>query len=408
MDTIYYMKETIGHTKIPLEKNFQFSDQFGFDGRAELHSTQPFLSYFGGVEIRTGCDTVQHARMKILQQVDPNNIMLQIHERTKDMQDLPAKVSISSSNVTGRIYTAFGYAKHQRNDADYITVYGYITYDRDTREFRAASKERLSDSTAHGNIITLRTDDCVSIGKGKIDIGTKLGRVDFNTNGTIINYMFADSAEMFATTSINFFFNDESMRLMAKALENNINLNFVDVSEDETYNEALYEILGKTEYERYIRNAALGNKRLPEALQVKFMFSNINFVWDKDLSTFKSQTSLPLIICGGRTIYKTVPGRIVVEKRGSRNKLYVYFEFDDQFYYFQFDNNVVSAFSSDVNFNNAIKNTKAKNRSLAPDNAAGLPSFTYKLGNRGWKNKFVKNYYTNIEEEDEPDEPEGE
>ena len=408
MDTIYYMKETIGHAKIPLEKNFQFSDQFGFDGRAELHSTQPFLSYFGGVEIRTGCDTVQHARMKILQQVDPNNIMLQIHERTKDMQDLPAKVSISSSNVTGRIYTAFGHAKHQRNDADYITVYGYITYDRESREFRAASKERLSDSTAHGNIITLRTDDCVSIGKGKIDIGTKLGRVDFNTNATIINYMFADSAEMFATTSINFFFNDESMRLMAKALENNINLNFVDVSEDETYNEALYEILGKTEYERYIRNAALGNKRLPEALQVKFMFSNINFVWDKDLSTFKSQTSLPLIICGGRTIYKTVPGRIVVEKRGSRNKLYVYFEFDDQFYYFQFDNNVVSAFSSDVNFNNAIKNTKAKNRSLAPDNAAGLPSFTYKLGNRGWKNKFVKNYYTNIEEEDEPDEPEGE
>ena len=118
MDTIYYMKETIGHAKIPLEKNFQFSDQFGFDGRAELHSTQPFLSYFGGVEIRTGCDTVPHARMKILQQVDPNNIMLQIHDRTKDMSDLPVKVSISSSNVTGRIYTAFGHAKHQRNDAE--------------------------------------------------------------------------------------------------------------------------------------------------------------------------------------------------------------------------------------------------------------------------------------------------
>ncbi len=408
MDTIYYMKETIGHAKIPLEKNFQFSDQFGFDGRAELHSTQPFLSYFGGVEIRTGCDTVPHARMKILQQVDPNNIMLQIHDRTKDMSDLPVKVSISSSNVTGRIYTAFGHAKHQRNDADYITVYGYITYDRDTREFRAASKEKLADSSAHGNIITLRTDDCVSIGRGKIDIGAKLGRVDFTTNGTIINYMFADSAEMFATTSINFFFNDESMRLMNKALDNNTNLEFVDVSEDEAYNEALYEILGKIEYERYIRNAALGNKRLPEALQVKFMFSNIDFVWDKDLSTFKSQTTLPLIICGGKTVYKMVPGRIVVEKRGSRNKLYVYFEFDEQFYYFQFDNNVVSAFSSDVNFNNAIKNTKAKNRSLAPDNAAGLPSFTYKLGNRGWKNKFVKNYFTNIEEEEEPDEPDGE
>ena len=54
-----------------------------------------------------------------------------------------------------------------------------------------------------------------------------------------------------------------------------------------------------------------------------------------------------------------------------------------------------------MNFNNAIKNTKPKNRSLAPDNAAGLPSFSYKLGNRGWKNKFVKNYFTNVEEEGE-------
>ena len=401
-DTIYHIKETVGDAKIPLEKNFQFSDQFGFDGRAELHSTQPFLSYFGGVEIRTGCDTVQHARMKILQQVDPNNIMLQIHERTKDMQELPVKVSISSSNVTGRIYTAFGHAKHQRNDADYITVYGYITYDKESREFRAASKEKLTDSTARGNIITLRTDDCVSIGKGKIDIGAKLGRVDFNTNGTIINYMSADSAEMFATTSINFFFNDDCMRMMHKAMENNIELEFVDVSGDEAYDEALYDILGKTEYERYVRNATLGsNRRLPEALQVKFMFSNIDFVWDKDRSTFKSQTTLPLIICGGRTLYKMVPGRIVVEKRGSRNKLYVYFEMGNDFYYFQFDNNVVSAFSSDMNFNNAIKNTKPKNRSLAPDNAAGLPSFSYKLGNRGWKNKFVKNYFTDVEEEEE-------
>lgn len=406
-DTVYYIKETFGEAKIPLEKNFQFSDQFGFDGRAELHSTQPFLSYFGGVEIRTGCDTVKHARMKILQQVDPENIMLQIHERTKDMNELPVKVAIASSNATGRIYTAFGHAKNQRNDAEYISVYGYITYDKESREFRAASKEKLMDPTARGNIITLRTDDCVATGVGAIDMGAKLGRVDFHTNGSIVNFMSADSAEMHATTSIDFFFNDESMRLMNKDLENSTSLNFVDVSEDAAYDQALYDILGKTEYERYTRNTALGtNRRLPDALQIMFMFSNIDFSWDKERSTFKSQTSLPLIVCGSKTVYKMVPGRIVIEKRGSRNKLYVYFEFDEQFYYFQFDNNVVSAFSSNKNFNDAIKNTKPQKRSLAPDKDKGLPSFSYKLGNRGWKNKFVKNYFTAEDLEEDAEEPE--
>ena len=95
-DTVYFMKETFGEAKIPMEKDFHFSDQFAFDGRAELHSTNPFLSYFGGVEIIHGCDSIKHARMKILQQVDPNNIMLQVHDRTKDMNERKVVVAIAS------------------------------------------------------------------------------------------------------------------------------------------------------------------------------------------------------------------------------------------------------------------------------------------------------------------------
>ncbi len=402
-DTVYFIKETFGEAKIPLEKDFHFSDQFAFDGRAELHSNNQFLSYFGGVEILHGCDTVKHARMKILQQVDPKNIMLQVHDRTKDMDERKVVVAIASSNKTGRIYTAFGVAKDEFNDAEYINVFGYITYDKETRQFKAASLEKLQDPSVPGNIITLNTDNCEAHGSGTIDMGTKLGRVNFVTNGTIVNYMTADSAEMHLTTSIDFYFNDESMKLMNKALDN-ATLDFVDVTEDEAYDVALYNILGKTEYDRYQRSVALGqNRRLPDALQVKFLFSNIDFEWDKEQSTFKSQTKLPLIICGSKSQYKMVPGRIVIEKRGSRNRLYLYFEFDNQFYYYQFDNNAVSAFSSDKAFNEAITSVKPKNRFQAPDPSKNLPSFTYKLGNRSLKNKFVKKYFTDIEEEEDTD-----
>jgi hypothetical protein len=342
--------------------------------------------------------------MKILQQVDPNNIMLQVHDRTKDMNERKVVVAIASSNKTGRIYTAFGVAKDEFNDAEYINVFGYITYDKETREFRAASKEKLMDPSVPGNIIVLKTDNCETHGSGTIDMGAKLGRVDFVTNGTIVNYMMADSAEMHLTTSIDFFFNEKSMDLMNKALENTT-LDFVDVSEDQAFDLALYNILGKAEYDRYQRSVALGqNRRLPDALQVKFLFSNIDFEWDKEQSTFKSQTKLPLIVCGAKQVYKMVPGRIVIEKRGSRNRLYLYFEFDNQFYYYQFDNNAVSAFASDKAFNDAISSVKPKNRFQAPDQAKGLPSFSYKLGNRSLKNKFVKKYFTDIEEEPETEE----
>ncbi|MEG2071174.1 MAG: hypothetical protein RR034_07360, partial [Bacteroidales bacterium] len=322
-DTVWFYKTTQGNAKIPLEKEFKFSSHFAFDGRAELHSDQKFLSYFGGVELIHDCDTVKRARMKILQQVDPNNIYLEIHDRTKDINDRKVVVAIASTNKEGRIYTCFGAAKDQFNDAEYISVFGFITYDKESQEFRAASMDKLLDPSSPGNMITLNKSSCIAIGTGSIDMGAKLGRVNFNTNGTIVNYMRADSAVMHLTTAIDFFFNDESMKIMNKSLENSSSLNFVDVSSDPDYDMALQDILGTVDYKKYQRDMALGNqsKKLPEKLQVKFLFSRLDFEWDKDNSSFISQKSLPLIICGAKQVYKTVPGRIVIEKRGSRNRL---------------------------------------------------------------------------------------
>ena len=79
--------------------------------------------------------------------------MLQVHERTKDMDDRKVVVAITSSNKTGRIYTAFGEAKDEFNDAEYINVFGYITYDKETHEYKAASMEKLQDPSAPGNIM---------------------------------------------------------------------------------------------------------------------------------------------------------------------------------------------------------------------------------------------------------------
>ena len=62
---------------------------------------------------------------------------------------------------------------------------------------------------------------------------------------------------------------------------------------------------------------------------------------------------------------------IVIEKRGSRNKLFIYFEFNNKFFFFQFENNNMYGFSSEAAFNEAINGTKSKYRVQAPEK--GLP-----------------------------------
>ena len=122
-------------------------------------------------------------------------------------------------------------------------------------------------------------------------------------------------------------------------------------------------------------------------------------MWDNVNAAFLSQRTLPLIICNSKQVYKNVPGRIVIEKKGSRNRLYIYFEFDNEFFFFQFENNSMYGYASVKKFNEEISNTKAKNKTLAAEK--GKPSFTYKLGNRSQQRKFTKKYFPPLEEETE-------
>ena len=179
---------------------------------------------------------------------------------------------------------------------------------------------------------------------------------------------------------------------MAKQIEE-ANLDFIDPWENEDYDLALRTILPEKDYDSYTYDITTSGQaqKLPEKLRVKFLFADISFTWDKDAKAFISQRSLPVVIFNSKEINQEIPGEIVIEKRGSRNKLYLYFELDEQFFFFQAESNSMYGYSSDTRFNDAIVQTKVKKRMLPAEN--GLPSFTYKIGNRSQKNKFIKKYY---------------
>ena len=360
-DTIWYFRATKGTASIKPEVDFTLSPHFGFSGSAELNSTQEFLTFSGGVSMLQNCNVEIQEPLRINQQIDPENILIEINERSRDINDRKAVVAIASANRTGRIYTCFGGAKDQVNDSEYIATKGFITYNSEQQAFQAGSLEKLQNLQSPGNIISLYPKDCIAIGEGAIDMGAKLGRVKFNTHGQAVNYMRADSAVMHLTTSIDFHFNDEAMKIMNEYFANIKDVKFVNPG------------------------------KLPAELEVKLLFSTLNFTWSQENAAFESQKTLPVVISGGKNVYKEIPGRIVVEKRGSKNTLYIYFELGRDFFFFQFENNSLSVFSSDEKFNNVVAKTKAKHKMLSAKD--GEPAFSYKIGNRGQKTRFTRKYF---------------
>jgi len=392
-DTIWYFRNTKGIANILPENDFTLSPHFGFYGKAELNSAQEFLNFSGGVFMLHDCELEKSAPLRINQSIDPNNIFIEINNKSRDVNDRTATVAVASSNATGRIYTRFGGAKDQINDSEYITSSGFITYNYDEQAYQAASLEKLKNPKLQGNIISLFNKNCTAIGEGSIDMGAKLGRIDFNTNGQVVNYMQVDSAVMHLTTSIDFFFNDESMKIMNDYLLNVQDVTYVDPDADQIYMQSLINILGVEEYEKYTkaRRGGIQQAKLPAQLNVKFLFSTLDFIWSKENAAFESQKTLPIVVSGGKNVYKEIPGRIVIEKKGSKNTLYIYLELKKDYFFFQFENNSLFAFSSDEKFNNAIIKTKAKHKMLS--SKGGKAAYSYKIGNRGQKNRFTRKYF---------------
>ena len=392
-DTVWYFNATKGVGVIEQDVDFTLSPHFGFYGEVDLNSTNEFLTFSGGLSLIHDCEGYKPIPLRISQQINPNDILIELNKKSKDMNNRVATVAMASSNETGRIYTCFGSAKDQINDSEYITSLGYITYNNDKQAFQASSKEKLKNLQIPGNIISLYNKDCIAVGEGEIDMGAKLGRVNFNTQGEIVNYMHVDSAVMNLSTSIDFFFNEAAMKIMNEYFVEANDLKFVNPYADKNYILSLINILGKDEYEKFEkeRKSGIQMTKLPEKLNVKFLFSTMNFVWSKENVAFESQKTVPLVFSGGTTVFKEIPGRIVIEKKGSKNTLFVYFELKKDFFFFQFDNNSLSVFSSDEKFNETISDTKAKHRGVNAKD--GQPSFSYKLGNRGQKTRFTRKYF---------------
>jgi hypothetical protein len=390
-DTLWYFDATKGTASLPAQTDFTLSPHFGFSGNVELNSTKQFLTFIGGVSILQNCNTLKFDPLRINQEINPKNILIEINDLSRDVNDRRATVAIASSNVTKKIYTCFGGAKEQVNDSEYINASGYITYSNEKQAFQAASLEKLNNLKLPGNMISLYSNACVSIGEGAIDMGAKLGRVKFKTFGQLVNYMAVDSAEMYLTTSIDFLFNNESMNIMNEHLTN-AKAKFLNPNADQNFTKSLMNMMGEEAYAKYERDSRAGSfEKLPEQFNVKFLFSTLNFVWKEENAAFVSQRTLPVVVSGGRLIYKEIPGMIVIEKRGSKNSLFIYFEVGKEHFFFQFVDNILYAYSSDSKFNELISSTKAIDKILVK--IKGESSFQYKLGKRGDMTRFVRKYY---------------
>ena len=415
LDSIYTRHGlTRGNGKILPEYGFTLNPHFGYQGNVYLNAEDKFLTLNGFVSLLYDCgDTMTYAPIRYSGLIDPDTVLIPINNTTRDT-DKRLVVAAIASTSSGKIYPAFARSKEKNNDSEYISAEGFLTYNKEIESYIVTSAEKIANLEMEGNILYLDKKNCIAKGEGKLDMGTNFGRVEFIPMGSIVNFIREDSAIIKISAAMDFFFNDDCMKLFADLIENSAELEGLDISECQNYHTALKELLTTKEYQRYYPELKQYYHflKLPKSLQINLLLADIQMVWNQEEKTFVSQGQIGIAVCGKRELNRYVPGIIEILKRGSnrgggnnRTEIKMYFEIGKEWFYFEYaggsSNPTMKALSSIKAFSDYIKSTPDKKKALKADPKNKLPSYRYTTASLNNKKKFVEKYATAEEENQE-------
>ncbi|MCF8277665.1 MAG: hypothetical protein K9J17_13105 [Flavobacteriales bacterium] len=383
--------QTFGEGIIAEEAAFTLSPNFDYKGKAKLFASQEFLTYDGSTRIKHDCPGITRDWLAFDADIDPKNIYIPIPAEPKDANGMPMSSGVVISKDSTTVYPTFLSKKIKPNDIDIVAAEGYLHFDNESQEYRISNKEKLQGAVVGGNYLSL-SNECIARGQGKLNMGMDFGQVELTPLGTVEHNMNNDSTKFNLFLGIDFFFNDESLRIMAEKISNHFPpLDAVFYGTE--YEKALIELVGKDETTKLIQELNLYGtfKKLPKELEKTMFLTDVELVWNPTTGSYRYKGFIGISSVGKFQVNKMVYGLVELTKKRNGDELSVYFEpSDDSWFFFNYKRGMLGAFSSNDDFNAQIRDTKDDKRTQKGEK--GKPNITYVLSTAIQRRNFVRSF----------------
>ncbi|HAG15900.1 MAG TPA: hypothetical protein DCG69_05165 [Bacteroidales bacterium] len=389
--------QTVASGEIFAKDNFALSPEFFFRGVANLSASQKLLSFDGGFRIENECGFSQNW-IKFNSAIDPENIMIPIDVQpiVPDVSKQQKFVGLLNSPARQKTYAAFLSNKIDYYDSVLFTASGFLKFDESTREFRISSQEKLNQMTRPDNFFSLRTNDCSTFGEGEIELDLKYLDLKLKSYGTIEQ---KDSVSLIRLgAAIDFHFSNDALRIISEQFVEN-SPTAVDNTSN-YYSKMIGGFLGMNEAEQYLSRLLMSNqKRVHDQLIHSLFLSDVKLSWDAKQNAYLSEGPIGIGSLDRYRVNSYVNGHLELKKSRTGDELTLYFEVNNQWYFFKYYNNVMQVLSSNSTFNELIKaDTEAKGEKnrLAEDKKTGKRSnYRYILSREDEKDDFLKRLNVN-------------
>lgn len=394
--------QTFAKAKIIEGDNFTLSPAFKYMGQVRLEAANPYLTFEGTTQIVHQCK-IAKPWIKFKSEINPLEIYIPLQDKNLDINNNELYSGIFMNNDSVHIFPAF--LSYNRNYADQpvATAGGYLYFDKSSRKYFIAEKEKLKKPEIPGNFLSIHQDVCNLYGEGKIDFGVKTGQVSHLEYGSVNFDIEKNLVDIDAFMLIDFFFPDNCLTMMADSIKNHPKLQAANIGK-KLYLNTINQILGtdaSTEYLKELRTFGFV-KKLPVELDHSIVFSDLKLKWNDKANSYRSEGKIGIASIKGVQINRTVTGFLEITRKRSGNILAFYFELDPKnWYFFHYKRGFMQSISSNPAFNKTIIEIKADDRKLKVEKSQ--EEYMYFFSSERKKKDFLKQFEAGNSDEPTPD-----
>ncbi|MCC7303185.1 MAG: hypothetical protein IT233_11130 [Bacteroidia bacterium] len=382
--------QTFADAEIKDTSKFMLSPNFGYKGKVKLRATNQFLLFDGYCSIAHGCKSIPNSAFKFTSQINPEKILIPVASDVRDPEDRQLGSGIMSTVDSNAIYTAFLSKRYAKNDVEVLASEGFLFFDKVTREYRIASKEKLTERNLAGQFISLDANSCMVYGEGKINLGSDLGQVKLTAVGTANHNLQNDSAYFDLMILMDFFFDAGALEKMAEGLNGCVGVTPVNFNRS-VYEKGLREMLGKDQADKLISEVNLYGKfkKFPDELEKGIFFTDLKMRWNPRTKSYISSGKIGVGNILKYQVNKQYYGYIELKRKRSGDELTIYIECDaGTWYYFNYTNGLMQSISGKDDFNTIIKELKPDKRQKEVEK--GQKSYQFSLSTKTKRDLFLK------------------
>lgn len=386
--------QTTAKGEVSENANFKLSEQFDYVGEIQMFASYKELTFKGEVRLSAhNCAGIARNWMAFEAPIDPENIFIPVSADMYDIQGNPVGAGMVLNTDSIGLYSTFLSNKKNKDHIDVMTAQGFLKYDKQSREYRISTKDKLIERSLPGNYVSLNTSNCKMIGDGRFNFGCEFGLLEISPVGVMEYDPNTSQLEIKASMAINFPFNDAALSKMEKQISDFPELPPLDFN-NSTYEKSLRELIGLSEADKVISDLNIYGKikgKLPEALVAQLYLADVQMVWDKERNAYVSKGKIGVANISKDQIFKQVDGQIAIYKRPTGDEISILLKIDENnYYYFNYKRGLFQTYSTNEDYNNVILETKKdKTKFNAPK---GKEDFQFMLGTKTKAVAFMRDF----------------